>query len=61
MAPIAREKRLNILVTEAEQQMLQALADRDGITASDYVRMFIRRAHAEAFGEQPTKPRKAKR
>lgn len=53
MSPIARDKRLNILVTSEEHEMLQTLADREGITASDYVRLFIRKAYAESLGSEP--------
>lgn len=35
--------------------MLQALADRDGIAVSDVLRIFIRRAYAEAFGDKAPK------
>lgn len=39
--------------------MLRALAEKDGITASDVVRLFIRRAYADAYGDKrPSKPRK---
>ncbi|HLV65212.1 MAG TPA: hypothetical protein VKY73_05345 [Polyangiaceae bacterium] len=37
--------------------MLRALAERDGISASDYVRMFIRKDYAEKFGDKPPKPK----
>ena len=38
--------------------MLQALADADGITGSDWIRLTIRRAYAEKFGDKrPPKPR----
>lgn len=40
--------------------MLQTLADRQGITASDFIRLFIRQQH-EATLEQPTKPKAQKR
>lgn len=41
--------------------MLRALAERDGVTASDYVRMFIRRDYAEKFGGKLPKKAKPKR
>jgi len=47
---------LTIRASTEEVEMLRALAEREGLTASDYLRLFIRRAHAEAFGA--AKPRK---
>ncbi len=32
--------------------MLQALADADGLSASDIVRTLIRRAYSERFGDR---------
>lgn len=32
--------------------MLQALADLDGVSVSDALRMAVRRAHAERIGEK---------
>jgi hypothetical protein len=52
---VPRDRRLNILISEEEQGMLQALADADGVTASDFVRTFIRKAHAERFPPKKTK------
>jgi hypothetical protein len=37
--------------------MVQALADADGVSASDYVRLFIRRTYAEKFGDKKPKRR----
>lgn len=55
---VERDRRLSIRIAEEEWEMLQALAERDGISSSDYIRLFIRRAHADAFGgEQPKKPK----
>ena len=46
-------------MSEMERAMLSALAERDGITQSDVLRMFISRAYAEAFGDKkPPKPKK---
>lgn len=44
-----RDKSLRVRVAEDELRMVQELAEADGVTASDYVRLFIRRAHAEKF------------
>jgi hypothetical protein len=41
-----------MLISDEEHEKLQALADAEGVTASDFVRLFIRRAHAEKFGDK---------
>jgi hypothetical protein len=48
---VARPRRLNVLISDEEWAMLQALADRAGITASDWIRLRIR----EASEQLPTK------
>jgi hypothetical protein len=56
---VKRTKRLPVLLTPDEWAMLQALADKQGVTASDVLRLNLRRAYAEAFGsDPPKKPRK---
>jgi DNA-binding GntR family transcriptional regulator len=56
-----RERRLSMLISDEEWEMLQALADRDGQTASDYIRLYIRRAHAElASAAKPSTKRRNK-
>jgi len=60
MAPLKRDKRINVVATEIEVEQLQQLADHEGMSMSDLLRQFIRRRHAEVFGEQPTKARKRK-
>ena len=49
MALTERDKSLRVRVAADELRMVQELAEADGLTASDYVRLFIRRAHAERF------------
>lgn len=44
---VERDIRLSVKIAAEERAMLQALADRDGISVSDYVRLFIRREYAE--------------
>jgi len=44
-----REKRLSIRIDADERKMLEALAARDGLTVSDVVRLFARRAYAETI------------
>ncbi len=41
--------------------MVQALADRDGLTAADAVRLLIRRAYTDAFPNKPPTPKRTKR
>ena len=52
---VKRTRRLSMLISDEEWTMLQSLAERDGITASDWVRLRIR----EAYG--PDKPPKRPR
>lgn len=39
---VKRNRRLSMLISDEEWEMLQALAEQAGITASDWVRMRIR-------------------
>jgi hypothetical protein len=50
MAPLQRDQIFQLRMTAEERSMLGALADRDGLSASDKVRQWIRREYAEAFG-----------
>jgi hypothetical protein len=54
--PIARGRKFTIRVTDEELSMLEALANADGVTSSDYVRQFVRREHAARF-ETVQRPR----
>jgi hypothetical protein len=55
---IERNRRLSMLISDEEWAMLQTVAERAGLTASDWVRQRIR----EAYGsEQPPKKRTPKR
>jgi hypothetical protein len=56
-----RDAIFQMRISPAERDMLQDLADRDGVSASDVVRLFIRREHAKAFGERPAKRAPARR
>ena len=51
-----RGRYITIRASDDEAAMLRALAEAEGITGSDVLRMFIRRAYAERFGQK--KPRK---
>jgi uncharacterized protein (DUF1778 family) len=52
---VDREKRINVRVSAEETAMLAALAEREGLSQSDVLRLFIRRAYAEAFGTKKPK------
>lgn len=56
-----RPRRLSIRIADDEWTMLYALAETEGITASDYIRLFIRREHAVRFGAPKAKPPRPKR
>jgi hypothetical protein len=49
MVSTEREKRLHMLLSEAEDRMLRALADDTGLSVSDYVRQLLRRAFLERW------------
>jgi uncharacterized protein (DUF1778 family) len=40
---------LNVRVSEDEDRMLRAIAKKQGLSVSDTIRQYIRRAFAEAF------------
>lgn len=46
MAPAERVLQLKVLLSAEEKQMLQELADLDGLSIADVVRQLIRREHA---------------
>jgi len=50
---LTRDRRLSLLISSDEYRMLQEICEREGLTASDVVRQFIRRRHAELVVEQP--------
>jgi uncharacterized protein (DUF1778 family) len=62
MSPMVnRDKKLTVRASDEELAMLQAVADAAGVSSSDVVRMFIRKAHAARFGgETPAKSKPAK-
>lgn len=45
-----RDQVITVRLTREERQMLQTLAENDGISISDVVRMLVRRAHAHRTG-----------
>jgi hypothetical protein len=54
-----RTRNLNVRISDEELAMLAELAERDGLTSSDWLRFTIRRAHTKVFGA--TKQRTKKR
>jgi hypothetical protein len=56
---VDRDRHLTVRTSVEELAMLQALAEMDGVSQSDYVRLFIRRAYADKFGTK--KPPRLKR
>jgi hypothetical protein len=44
-----RTKILNVRVTDAEDRMVKALAEHQGMSVSDVIRQYVRTAFAEAF------------
>ncbi len=52
---VDRDRHLAIRTSAEEAAMLKALAEAEGISQSDYVRLFIRRSYAEKFGAKKPK------
>lgn len=51
--PDNRTAVMTVRLSADERKALAALADADGISASDVLRMLVRRAHAERFPRGP--------
>lgn len=47
-----RNRRLSLLISDHEHEMIHALAEKEGISASDVTRQLIRTAFLAAFGEK---------
>jgi hypothetical protein len=62
MAP-QRDKLFKLMLTDDEREMLRGLAEGEGLTASDFIRQFIRREHARAapLAEAPAPKKRPKR
>lgn len=56
---IRRDKRVQMLFSQEEWAMLQELAERGGVSASDWVRLRVRESHAAL--PAPATPKKRKR
>lgn len=57
MAPSERTGLLTVRMSPEEMAMLKRLAESDGVSSSDLVRQFVRRQHAERFGEPRPRPK----
>jgi hypothetical protein len=55
---LERDKRLTIRVSAEEVAMLEALAEAAGVSGSDFLRLHVRSAYAEKFGDKKPKTRK---
>ena len=55
MAPVERERSFRVRISDEELAMVHALADAEGLSASDIVRQLIRRHYIEKFGDKPPK------
>jgi len=56
MAP-QRSNQLHIMLSDEELAMVRGLAEANGLSASDYIRQFIRREHGELATEAKPKQR----
>lgn len=54
MARTKQRQQINVLLDEADEAMLRALAQKTGETNSNAIRHAIRSAHAMAVGKLPT-------
>lgn len=52
---VDRDYKLNVRMAREDGDMLRKLAERDGISQSDWIRLTVRRAYIAAFGEKPPK------
>jgi hypothetical protein len=53
MAPLVRDEKFQIRVTADERRMLEAVAENEGLSASDKIRQLIRRDFMATFGAAP--------
>jgi hypothetical protein len=48
---VDRARRLSLKISDEEHAMLNALAERQGVSVSDVVRGWLREKYREAFGD----------
>ncbi len=54
---VKRDIRLSMLISAEEQAMLKMLADKEGLSVSDWVRQTVRAEYVAGFGaKRPKKP-----
>jgi hypothetical protein len=58
MSPIERDLMFHVRMADDERRMLEALAEQEGVTASDWVRITIRRSFTDRFGGRRPKKKK---
>jgi hypothetical protein len=58
---VERPRNLNVRMSDEELAMLAKLAERDGLTSSDWLRLTIRRSYAEAFAPDSKPPPKRRK
>lgn len=56
--PIERNRVFQIRASDEELAMLAAIAEAEGVSGADVLRLFIRRTYAERFGDKKPKPRR---
>ena len=52
---VERKYKLTAMLSDDERRMLASVAERRGLTASDWVRQIIRRAHVETHERRDEK------
>jgi hypothetical protein len=55
-----RDKGLTVRMLDTELTMLDELAEREGVSVSEWIRNVIRREHLVAFSSKPARTRKTK-
>lgn len=58
MSPIQRDEKFQFRINDEERRMLEAIAENDGLSASDKLRQMIRQQFWTTFGTEPPKRRK---
>jgi hypothetical protein len=58
MTEAERDVTMTVRLTREERQMVKAIAELDGVSSSDAVRMSVRRAYAERFPDKKAKTRR---
>ena len=53
MAPTQRDNMFHVRMSDDERRMLEAIAENEGLSASDKIRQLIRRDFIATFGEAP--------